>query len=405
MPGGVENATRRTWMRPFTSATSFGLLFASLLVFWLPQPATSATSTTTTMPAGSQLSLEAFDFSNPSSGFGVFTRESPSGLMCRDFVGRSTDGGAVFHALVNVMSWNCSGNEFGSSLTTDGHGDAFLYGPQLFVSHDNAKTWARSPQSGSVLDVDAIGLSVWMVVSTCAHAETGSDLPCPVHVRQSSNGGRTWESSLVSPSGDSGGISSGAHGQSYLIRVSRSSAYLMLAPSLNTHGGSSDVPLWFTSNAGRSWSSRQVPCHIGAWSAVLSVAPNGTLMAVCASEPSAGSQIKSVLESSDGGRTRDLKTDSNIEFGYLGAIDLVTSQEAFLVGGRSSLLVTHDGGTLWQPVKPLLGSTAGGTSEVVFFNAAHGLVLGNDDSDNERLTLWSTADGGKHWSSKPMRVE
>jgi photosystem II stability/assembly factor-like uncharacterized protein len=56
-------------------------------------------------------------------------------------------------------------------------------------------------------------------------------------------------------------------------------------------------------------------------------------------------------------------------------------------------------------VKPLLGSTAGGTSEVVFFNAAHGLVLGNDDSDNERLTLWSTADGGKHWSSKPMRVE
>jgi photosystem II stability/assembly factor-like uncharacterized protein len=128
-------------------------------------------------------------------------------------------------------------------------------------------------------------------------------------------------------------------------------------------------------------------------------------MTVCASGPSTGSQIKSVLESSDGGRTWELKTDSNIDFGYLGAIDLVTKQEAFLVGGRSSLLVTHDGGALWEPVRPLLGGSDGGTSEVVFFNVDHGIVLGNEENNNEKLTLWSTADGGKHWISKPPRVE
>jgi photosystem II stability/assembly factor-like uncharacterized protein len=405
IPSGEKRVTGRTWMRPFTFAASFGLLCSMSIALWSAQPASSAASTTTTAPPGFALSMESFDFANSSSGFGVFTRESPSGKVCSDLVGKSTDGGEIFKSLVDVMTWDCANSDFSSSLTTDGYGDAFLYGPQLFVSHDNAKTWTRSPQSGFVLDVKAIGRSVWIVVATCTRAETASDVACPVQLRESNNGGRTWESSLVGPKGHSGGISYGAHGQSYLIRINRLSAYLMLAPTVSTNGGPSVVPLWFTSTGGRSWSSRQVPCHIGALSAVLSAAPNGTLMTVCASGPSTGSQIKSVLESSDGGRTWELKTDSNIDFGYLGAIDLVTKQEAFLVGGRSSLLVTHDGGALWEPVRPLLGGSDGGTSEVVFFNVDHGIVLGNEENNNEKLTLWSTADGGKHWISKPPRVE
>ena len=205
----------------------------------------------------------------------------------------------------------------------------------------------------------------------------------------------------MSPRGDAGGFSYNlADGQSYLVRTSRSSAYLLLAPSFNNHGGPDSVPLWFTSNGGKSWSNRHVPCHIGAMSAVLSASPNGTLMAVCASQPSAGEQIKSVLDSADGGRTWVLKTDSNINFGYLGAIDLVSSQEAFLVGDRSPLLVTHDGGAHWQPERSVTAGGGGGTSIVEFFNPVHGLVLGNDDNNNEKLTLWSTADGGNHWSAK-----
>ncbi len=127
-------------------------------------------------------------------------------------------------------------------------------------------------------------------------------------------------------------------------------------------------------------------------------------MAVCASQPSVGEQIKSVLESANRGRTWVIKTRSDIDNGYLGAIDLVNRDEAFLVGGRSSLLVTHDGGTIWRAVEPLIGSSAGGTFQVEFVNATHGLVLGNDDSDNERLTLWSTHDGGRHWRTEPTRA-
>jgi photosystem II stability/assembly factor-like uncharacterized protein len=139
-------------------------------------------------------------------------------------------------------------------------------------------------------------------------------------------------------------------------------------------------------------------------SAVLSVSPDGSLMAVCASQPSAGEQIKSVLDSNDGGRTWVLKTDSNINFGYLGSIDLVSSQEAFLVGGRSPVLVTHDGGIHWYPVRKVSAGGGGGTSLVEFFNPSHGLVFGNDDNNNEVLTLWSTADSGKRWSAEVPRI-
>jgi hypothetical protein len=314
------------------------------------------------------------------------------------------------------MSWNCSKYEFSSSLTLDGQGDAFLYGPWLYVSHDDARSWTRRPQPGSVLDVVAVGLSVWMIESNCTHVNTVSLERCPVRLLESMNGGRTWEQSrTVPPHLITDLLSGGANDQTFLVRTSRSAAYLMLAPLLNSHGAASVIPLWFTSNGGHTWSNRHVPCGIGAWSAVLSAAPDGTLMAICASQPSAGEQLKSVLESTNSGRIWVTKniclapgtpscSASNIDFGYLGGIDLVTRSEAFIVGGRSSLQVTHDGGSRWQVVQPLIGGDAGGTDQVIFFDTSHGVVLGQNDNNNEDSTLWSTVDGGKHWIALLPRI-
>jgi photosystem II stability/assembly factor-like uncharacterized protein len=368
--------------------------------------ATVALSPSTTLAAShkgshssaTELSLESFDFSNLSDGFGVFTTVSPSDT-CADFVGKSTDGGAKFDSLVRVMSWNCSNSNFTSSVASDDEGDVFLYGPQLFVSHNNGETWSKAPYSG-VADVDAVGRSVWLVRSLCTSKEIADDTSCRTGLVESIDGGRTWESMLSPSSGDAGSPIPETM-QTYLVRRNRETAYLMLAPGGHPDGSSNIAPLWFTANGGKSWSSRKVPCHIDARSSALSVAPNGTLMTVCASEPGAGSQPKTALESTNAGRTWKLETSgipySDLDAGYLGSIDLLSNSRAFLVGDRSSLLETNNGGRIWKAVEPLLGSTAGGTGEIKFFNASDGLVLGNDDNDNERLVLWTTHDGGAHW--------
>ena len=416
MVSNADSTTHRLWIRFISGVAVVALLIGGSLTLSDVQSANPATSTSTTVTPRPALSLETIAFSSPTNGFGVFTEETLSGRTCRDFVGHSADGGAYFGSLVHAMSWNCYKNEFSSSLALDGHGDAFLYGPWLYVSHDNAKSWTRSPQPGAVLDVAAVGHSVWTIESICTHVEKVSLERCPVRLLESINGGRTWEQSrTVPPHLITGLLSDGANDQTYLVRTSRSAAYLMLAPLPNSHGATRVIPLWYTSNGGHTWSNRPVPCGIGALSAVLSAAPDGTLMAICAGQPSAGEQGKSVLESTNGGRTWVTKnrclapgtpscSTSNIDFGYLGGIDLVTSSEAFIVGGRSSLQVTHDGGSRWQVVQPLIGGSAGGTGQVVFFDASHGVVLGQNDNNNEDSTLWSTVDGGKHWTALLPRI-
>jgi len=87
-----------------------------------------------------------------------------------------------------------------------------------------------------------------------------------------------------------------------------------------------------------------------------------------------------------------------LDFGYLAQIAAVSPRTVFLVGGRSSLLVTTDGGSHWRTVRPPLGDTSGGTSQVIFVNRRDGFALGDDFRNGEAPTIWRTTDGGRRWS-------
>jgi photosystem II stability/assembly factor-like uncharacterized protein len=189
-----------------------------------------------------------------------------------------------------------------------------------------------------------------------------------------------------------------------LVRVGRFSAYVLSMPVGNTDLSPDHLPLWFTDNGGQSWSRRQVPCGLEGWSAVLSAAPDGTLIAVCAGEPTAGYQAKATSLSTDGGLTWSVHPtceaqtqDCNdvpvlpVDDGYLGAVDAVSGTTAFLIGSRSALLTTHDGGADWQSAGSQVGDGDGGPSQMTFSNDANGVVLGDG-------ALWRTTDGGTNWS-------
>jgi photosystem II stability/assembly factor-like uncharacterized protein len=199
-----------------------------------------------------------------------------------------------------------------------------------------------------------------------------------------------------------------------MVRIGQSSAYLVPNAVNNPQDRANAAPLWFTKDGGTSWSERSIPCAVNVASTIaLSAAPDGTLLAVCAGEPGAGSQAKSALRSTDGGITWTVESSCPIasppstpgcavgplNLGYLGGIVAVSADTVFLYGDRSSLLVSHDGGALWQAVQPLIGDTSAGTGQAVFFTNSDGIVLGEGGDTNEVVTLWSTSDGGAQWSS------
>lgn len=366
--------------------------------------AASPTAKASNSRAAASTRLDVIAFTSPAAGYGIFTQTAAG--RCQVLAGRTTDAGARFGALAPVTTWPCGGSPPGASLAADGHGDVFFYDPGLFVTHDGGRTWANGPQPGVVMAIATAGRSAWMLRADCPrHGGT-----CPLRLLESANGGQTWAPSAVQPPGATvravGGqpAAEPAAGQTWLLRTGRSSAYVLSSPVGDI------APMWFTADGGAAWSARQVRCgRIAAISATLTAAPDGTLLAVCAGQPAAGYQEKSAGRSTDGGSSWTVHTPCPVsrlncrvggplDSGYLGQIDAISAGTAFLVGDRSSLLVTTDGGSRWQTVRPVMGDTSGGTSQVIFVNRRDGFVLGDDFRNGEAPTIWRTTDGGTRWS-------
>ena len=230
--------------------------------------------------------LSAIAFTSPVQGYGMFTGQRLR--RCPVLAGPTHDGGARFAPLVTVTTFPCGQNPPTTWMAADGHGNVFLYYPRLYVSHDGGGRWAARHEPGPVLAVAAIGRSVWMVYADCRRAVRAAAHGCVLHLLESADGGRTWAPSPTQPPGATarsvGGtvVTGGADSQTWLVRTGASSAYLLSSPGRN-----GIAPLWFTGNGGASWAQRQIPCGM-ALSVTLSAAPDGTLMAVCAGQPSAG---------------------------------------------------------------------------------------------------------------------
>ena len=380
----------------------------------------SVSTTTSSSSEQTTTTLEQIAFFSPEQGYGLFERRSSGDSKCTWLVAKTTDGGTQFSELGVVEAWPCAGSPDASSLAFDNHGDGFVYGPKLFVTHNGGVTWMPQTQPGVVTAVSALGYSVWMIEGVCPAGAPALGGPnCPLRLFESPDGGRIWEPSPSSVPGAT--VSTGAltlepaQGQSWLLRTNQWAGYVVSDPTPAFNGSADSVPLWHTSDDGLSWTAENIPCGVDALSAAVSLAPDGTLTAVCAGQPSAGAQLKSTSTSIDNGHSWSVYSPcagsissqcvsaSPLNFGYLGTIDAVTAETAFLVGGRSSLLVTRDGGKGWQPVMPLIGGTDSGTDQVIFFDEQHGVVLGTD-SGSEEPAIWTTRDAGYQWSREILSI-
>ncbi|MGH9089022.1 MAG: hypothetical protein ACRDYZ_13090 [Acidimicrobiales bacterium] len=91
--------------------------------------------------------LQEIAFFNPTLGYGLF-RRTPAGF-CELAVAKTTDGGSHFAAPVPVAPCDRFGGAT-TGLALDDHGDGFVYGTSLFVTHDGGTSWQLDPQPGLV---------------------------------------------------------------------------------------------------------------------------------------------------------------------------------------------------------------------------------------------------------------
>jgi hypothetical protein len=385
------------------------------------RPAASArrtTALTATAPhsasqsAGSaSTTLAALAMSSLKHGYGMFVRTV--GNRCEAESGVTADGGARFRHAAVITSWNCNNNAPVTQITTDSTGAAFAYGPKLFVSPGPAGPWRASPQQGTVLAVSAVRSSVWLLLARCHGTQTTLD-GCALRLEESGDGGRSWRAPPTEPPAVTRGSEYGlvaASGQTWLLHLGIYTGYVLASPASNNRGTNDSASLWYTGNGGRSWEKRTLRCGIDALSDAVSKVGT-TLAAVCADEPTAGLQVKTAAVSADGGvhwtrhvgclfspGCRDPLYD-----GYLGQIAAVSATKIYLVGDRSSLLITTDGGLRWHPVQPLIGDTSGGTGQVIFFGRAHGLVTGQSGATDEGIDIFSISNGGRTWTKIVPRL-
>lgn len=331
----------------------------------------------------------------------------------------TTDGGARFRSASVITRWNCNDDAAPvARIAADSAGQAFAYGPSLFIASSAAGPWRKSPQAGTVLSVSAVGRSVWMLLARCRGAAM-TPHGCVLHLVESVDGGRSWRAVRSQPPGAvTTGSAHGpayepAAGQTWLLRTGTSAAYVLASPAVSNRGKPGSAELWYTANAGASWSKRRIPCGIDALSVSVARSPGGALVGVCASQPTAGSQPKTTVISGNNARTWTLRKGclfssprcrDPLYDGYLGQIAAVSAKTAYLVGERSSLLVTTDGGRHWRAVRALVGDSSGGTYQVTFLSRSFGAVLGQGGATSENVDLFRTFNGGRTWSHVVPRL-
>lgn len=158
-----------------------------------------------------------------------------------------------------------------------------------------------------------------------------------------------------------------------------------------------------TTDGGRSWRTGRLPCGLNPplgfspSSSPFAVSPDGTLWALCAGEPGAGSQLKSLYRSTDGGRTWQHEPDPET-FGYAMDLTALSSTTAWRAGGRAPLYRTDDGGATWHADLADVFNTAFATP--AFVAALDASTAATSVFD----TAYRTSDGGRTWQRSDLAL-
>lgn len=360
-----------------------------------------------TSPAPMERSLQEIAMVTPTVGYALFeTALNSSATKCGSWVARTANGGRTFSTPAPVTTWtNCRFVGFPEHLTANAEGDVFVWGNGLHESYDDGSIWEAVALRGRVEQIAVQGSSAWLVSERC---RTRSELTCPLVLEISPDGGRSWSPDPAQPPvllAENGPL---AATTTLLLRVNRNLGYAFTAPR-SQRDQAAVLPVWETSNGGRTWHARHTRCSVQPAAGVpfASATRPGAIYLLCANPLGEGYGIASVSVSYDGARTWKVVNPPSkppnepLSIGYPSSIAALNDTTAFVTGIYCNLYVTHDAGRTWS-VLPY-GYGGGGPQQISFVNARDGFMLASSPSSTE--WLYDTVDGGAHWSRIIPKVE
>jgi len=321
---------------------------------------------------------------------------------------RTTDGVRHFVGLpapvapltqVDVAGGTRSPSDVGKVRFADPR-TGYAFGPGLFVTHDGARSWHSLDLGADTVDLAAGGGFVYVLTGGCPPDQ--GHCAVPVQLVRAPVGSDQFTHVLTVPPDPVGA------GYARLTLVG-SGGYVTTGVDFETPGrvyGSAD---------GRTWSTRTSPCPHGGSRPPLyglaDVAPDPAyLLALCASEPGAGTSQKLAYASSDAGRTW-VKVGVPPTAGDSGQLAAPSRSVAVIAtsSAASWYYRSSDGGRTWSTPQAYTDGGVG-LSELGFTTARQGFAIhGRPSVGTGARTpglpddLLLTRDAGATWQVTPIR--
>jgi hypothetical protein len=264
--------------------------------------------------------------------------------------------------------------------------DGWVYGPTLWATYNGAQSWAKIKLGGPVYLLATSAQEVYAVVGNCSPSAHNCPTPT-LRLERAAVGSPSWQTVP--------GVS--GYGTTAVLTADNANAWVSFSPK-----GAGAVMIWRSSNSGSAWQRLPNPCYEPSQATDLAgmASPRGDLLfELCAGNPGAGQEGKSLWASSNGGTSGHVV--SQLPLGGL-ALDIAAPTRSDIlvtaVSGASFVYRSTNSGKTWA--NHTFADGGAGFYDFAFATASFGDAVEGSPADGPNdARLLETSDGGATWSS------
>lgn len=279
--------------------------------------------------------------------------------------------------------------------------NGFVFGPDLWSTHDGGTTWHRVTAGSAVSQVTALETAAGEVDAVVTDCAAGSS-PCPGQLWDAPIGSDqfTQVPSVQLPNGVAGPAALALHGRTGYLAVDGNRGSTPNPPST----------LWVTTD-GMTWASHPTPCAAEFGLASVTPVDSRRAAALCVGGAGLGSTTKTLYATTNAGAAFTPEGSPPPRGGDGGTIAAASISDLAIATSSGAAEIYHstDGGATWNTALQVDDGGVG-FGDFGFTDATHGFAVhapaarvtqaGADPGQYgpNPATLYRTTDGGASWS-------